>query len=122
MHDRYSGLNNSVNWLNLCNRISNSDFSFKFLTGSHFLFNSMLNPFLLNSILNFLFDSLLGDIISLSLIANFGYIFDLMVNYLILCYIFVNWNSYFFLKLVIFSHNLLIWNILKPTLAFHHFA
>ena len=107
----HCGLNNGGCWLGNCCSCNCS--TFNSLACSHFLFNSMLNSFLLSWILNFFFNSLLWDIVSLSLVANFWNIFNLMVNDLVFSYIFIYWNSNSFFKLIIFSYYLFIRNIFK---------
>ena len=78
----------------------------------------MFYSLLLGLILNFLFNSLIWNIICFSLISNFRMIFNLMINNLILCNIFINRNSNFFLNFIILCYYLFIRYIFKTTFAF----
>ena len=110
-------------WLNYSSRLllnsgSNSNSAFNPLTLPHFLSKSMFNSFFLGLILYFFFYSLWRFVISFCLISNFRMVFNLMINNLVFSDVFINWNSDFFFKLIILSHNLFIRHILKFALAF----
>ena len=111
-------LNNCSCWLGNCCSCNCS--TFNSLASSHFLLNSMLNSFFLSWVLDFFFNSLLWNVVSLSLIANFWNIFYLMVNNLVFSDVFIYWNSNSLFKLVIFSYYLLIRNIFKSAFSSHN--
>ena len=111
-------LNNCSCWLGNCCSCNCS--AFNSLASSHFLLNSMFNSFFLSWILDFFFNSLLWNVVSLSLIANFWNIFYLMINNLVFSDVFIYWNSNSLFKLVIFSNYLFIRNIFKSAFSSHN--
>ena len=91
-------LNITSSWLLHSANSTNSTYSnssFNSLTRSHWSIPTSFISFFLSLILNFFFHSLLRHKISFSLISNFRVIFNLMLNYLVFCNVFVIWNSNF---------------------------
>jgi len=80
----------------------------------------MLNSFFLCLVLHFLFNSLLRNVVSLGLVADFRNIFNLMVNDLILSDVLINWYPDSFFKSVVFCNYLLIRHIFESAFTFHY--